>query len=85
MVSTQRFNEELGNLREDIRHGLVELQKQQTQMMNKFKSEMKMVKSLLLDISGQSRPVGQPPRQAGIQQSPDIGGYGGFMDTSTQR
>ena len=54
-------------------------------MMNKFKSEMKMVKSLLLDISGQSRPVGQPPRQAGIQQSPDIGGYGGFMDTSTQR
>lgn len=76
MVTTQKFNQEIENLRDDIRLGLIELQEQQKKMMTHFTREMQMVKSLLLDISGQSRPVGQPRGQPGSQGPPSHDGSG---------
>lgn len=81
MVTAQKFQTEVENLRQEIHSGLVELQNQQTKMMNNFKREMKMVKSLLLDISGQNRPVGGPPGSGGhgsFGGAPELGGQGLF-------
>lgn len=81
MVTTQKFNQEIENLRDDIRLGLIELQEQQKKMMTHFTREMQMVKSLLLDISGQSRPVGQPRGRPGSQgpASHDGSGFSLYM------
>ncbi|KAL4232901.1 hypothetical protein ACF0H5_007588 [Mactra antiquata] len=54
MITQQKFEDEIGKLRHEITDGLIELQKQQLTMMNKFKQDLKMVKSLLLDLSPHS-------------------------------
>ncbi|XP_052775718.1 uncharacterized protein LOC128213734 isoform X3 [Mya arenaria] len=62
MVTTAKFENELDGLRDALCQGLTLLQQQQDQMMNQFKREMKMVKSLLLDLHG---GVGGPGSQGG--------------------
>ncbi|XP_060608623.1 uncharacterized protein LOC132760627 isoform X3 [Ruditapes philippinarum] len=73
MMTTQKFESEIENLRDEIRMGLLELQKQQNHMMQKFKQDMKMVKSLILDLSGQGSG-GQGGDGGGVG-----GGNGGGM------
>ncbi|XP_053393911.1 uncharacterized protein LOC123525348 isoform X2 [Mercenaria mercenaria] len=85
MITTQKFESEIENLRDEIRMGLVELQKQQTHMMHKFKQDMKVVKSLILDLSaqgsgGQSGSGGGRGNSGGDGGPGDMG-VGAFMQS----
>ena len=51
MITATKFQSEIQSLREEIRNGMLELQKQQNLMNSKFKQDLKIVKSLLLDLT----------------------------------
>ncbi|XP_052264627.1 transient receptor potential cation channel subfamily A member 1-like isoform X2 [Dreissena polymorpha] len=69
MVTTEKFQGELDILRDQVAKGLTALEEKQTHMMNQFKRDMKMVKSLLLNLSN----GGQEGQQGGQGGMP----YGG--------
>ena len=94
MVTTQRFQSEIELLRDEIRQGLLEMQKQQAQMMTKFRQDMKLVKSLLLDLTGQPGPpgdggpgLGSAPGPGGpaIMPGPEIGQQGYYFQPQDGR
>lgn len=69
MLSTQSFQEEVDKLRQEISDGLIELQRQQTTMMNKFKQDMKTMKSLILELSAGGGRGGGTGSVRGVMES----------------
>lgn len=79
MMTTQKFESEIESLRDEIRMGLLELQKQQGQILHKFKQDMKVVKSLILDLSGQGSDGGQGGSARGGSGGTPGSGLGGSL------
>lgn len=76
MVTTQKFSTEIENLRDEIRTGLLELQKQQSDTMAKFQQDLADIKALLMN--GGSGRSGRPGRPG--QNYPQMIGQSGYHD-----
>ena len=76
MITTAKFESEVESLREEIRSGMLELQKQQNTMNAKVKQDLKIVKSLLLDLTnGSAGSQGGGGGEAPVMQPMMLPGY----------